>query len=77
MNLGSGSETSIRELTQFILRLGGFRGSVRWDPTRPDGQPRRRLDTCRAEKEFGFKARTRFEDGLRKTIQWYEGSRGP
>jgi len=55
-----------------VVKLTGFQGSVRWDPTRPDGQPRRRLDTSRAERAFGFRARTLFEEGLRRTIAWYE-----
>jgi GDP-L-fucose synthase len=48
-----------------------FKGEIRWDTSKPDGQPRRRLDTSRAEKEFGFRAKTNFEEGLKKTIDWY------
>jgi len=57
---------------ELIVRLTGFKGEVRWDPTKPDGQPRRALDTSRARERFGFEARTTFEDGLRATIAWYE-----
>ncbi len=71
VNLGSGHEISIRELVALIVRLTGFRGEITWDTSRPDGQPRRRLDTSRAEKEFGFKAQVSLEEGLRRTIQWY------
>jgi len=58
-----------------IARLTGFTGRIEWDTSKPDGQPRRCLDTSRAEKLFGFKARTGFEEGLRKTIAWYEEAR--
>lgn len=75
VNIGSGFEISIRDLTQLIARLTGFLGEIRWDPTRPDGQPRRCLDTTRAWREFGFRARTPFEEGLRRTIEWYEKHR--
>jgi GDP-L-fucose synthase len=54
-----------------IIKLSGFKGRIIWDKTKPDGQPRRCLDTSRAEKEFGFKAKTPFEKGLKKTIEWY------
>ena len=72
VNLGSGKEISIKDLTELIARLTRFTGAIRWDPTKPDGQPRRCLDTQKADKEFGFRACTPFEDGLRKTIEWYE-----
>jgi GDP-L-fucose synthase len=71
VNLGSGKEISIKDLIGLICGIAGFRGEVRWDATKPDGQPRRLLDTSRAEKEFGFKAKTNFCDGLKKTIEWY------
>ena len=71
VNLGSGMEISIKDLVQLICRLMDFKGGIHWDATKPDGQPRRRLDTSKAEKEFGFKASTSFEEGLRKTIDWY------
>ena len=77
VNLGVGSELTIRDLTELIVRLTGFRGEVRWDPTRPDGQPRRALETSRAREAFGFTSRTPFEDGLRATIEWYEARRSP
>jgi GDP-L-fucose synthase len=75
VNLGTGVESSIRELTEFIASLVGFQGEIRWDLSKPDGQPRRMLDCTRAELEFGFKARTPFETGLRRTIEWYVNSR--
>ncbi len=75
VNIGSGMEISIRDLAELIARLTGFRGEIRWDPTQPDGQPRRSLDITRAEREFGFRARTPFDEGLRRTIAWYEQHR--
>jgi GDP-L-fucose synthase len=75
VNLGVGREITIKELVELIVRLTEFRGEVRWDPTKPDGQPRRALDTSRAKREFGFEAQTSFEDGLRTTIEWYQQSR--
>lgn len=72
VNLGSGEEISIRELVYLIRELSGFEGEIEWDTSKPDGQPRRRLDTSRAEREFGFKAKTSLRDGLRRTIDWYE-----
>jgi GDP-L-fucose synthase len=71
VNLGAGFEISIKDLVDLIVKLTGFRGKILWDPSKPDGQPRRMLDVSRAEKEFGFKAKTDFEEGLRKTIEWY------
>ena len=71
VNIGAGFEISIRDLVGLIMDLTGFRGRVVWDATRPDGQPRRMLDTTRAFKEFGFRAKTDFREGLAKTIDWY------
>jgi GDP-L-fucose synthase len=71
INLGAGREISIRELVALIGELCGFRGEIRWDSSKPDGQPRRCLDVSKAEREFGFRAQTDFRDGLRKTIEWY------
>lgn len=71
VNLGAGFEITIRELTEMIVRLSEFRGRIVWDSTKPDGQPRRMLDTQRAEKEFGFRAVVGLEEGLRQTIEWY------
>jgi GDP-L-fucose synthase len=71
VNIGAGSEISIKELTELLTKLTGFKGEIRWDTSKPDGQPRRCLDTSRAEKEFGFKAKKSFEDGLKETIKWY------
>lgn len=72
VNLGSSFEISIKDLLETIARLTGFDGEIRWDTTKPNGQPRRKLDTSRAEKFFGFKSQTTFEDGLNKTIEWYK-----
>jgi GDP-L-fucose synthase len=75
VNLGAGFEILIRDLVELIGRLMGFEGEIRWDPDKPDGQPRRCLDTSRAERLFGFRARTGFEDGLKRTIDWYRKQR--
>lgn len=75
VNLGSGREIAIADLVALIASMVGYQGSVRWDPSKPDGQPRRRLDTSRAEAEFAFVASTPLEDGLRATIDWYRGHR--
>ncbi len=74
VNLGAGFEISIRDLVDLITELTGFKGRVIWDTSRPDGQPRRCLDTSRAEHEFGFKAKVGLEEGLRRTIAWYRES---
>ena len=71
VNIGAGFEITIRELVEKIWRIMDLKGNVRWDTTKPDGQPRRCLDVSRAEKEFGFKAKTDFDEGLEKTISWY------
>jgi GDP-L-fucose synthase len=71
VNIGSGIEISVKDLVGLIAELTGFEGQVVWDTSKPDGQPRRRLDISRAEREFGFKAKTKFKEGLRKTIDWY------
>jgi GDP-L-fucose synthase len=71
VNLGAGFEISIRDLVHLIARLTGFQGKVLWDTTKPNGQPRRMLDTSRAREKFGFVAKTGFEEGLTKTIEWY------
>ena len=75
INLGVGHEITIRELVTLIARLTGYGGAVRWDTSKPDGQPRRALDTTRARARFGFQSRTTFEDGLRETVNWYLESR--
>ena len=75
VNLGSGFEISIKDLAKLISELTDFKGKVIWDKTKPDGQPRRRLDTKKAEKEFGFRAKTDFKEGLKKTIDWYKSAR--
>jgi len=72
VNLGAGFEISIKNLARSIAKLTGFKGRFIWDKTKPDGQPRRCLDTSRAYREFGFKAKTTFEEGLKKTIKWYK-----
>ena len=71
MNLGAGFEISIRDLAETIARLTGFSGKLVWDPSQPDGQPRRSLDTSRAETLFGWKASTPLEAGLRRTVDWF------
>lgn len=71
VNIGSGIEISINNLAEIIARLTGFEGVIKWDTTKPDGQPRRRLDVSRAKKEFGFEAKVDFEEGLKRTIEWY------
>lgn len=75
VNLGAGFEISIKDLVELIAKLTGFKGKIVWDATKPDGQPRRCLDISKAEKEFGFKAKISFEEGLKKTIDWYMGNR--
>lgn len=71
VNLGAGFEITIRELATLIKKLSGFKGAIVWDKTKPDGQPRRKLDVSKASREFGFKAKTSFEKGLKDTIDWY------
>jgi GDP-L-fucose synthase len=71
VNLGAGFEISIKDLVDLIVKLTRFNGEIVWDATKPDGQPRRMLDVSKAEKEFGFRAKTNFENGLKKTIEWY------
>jgi GDP-L-fucose synthase len=71
VNLGSGMEISIKDLAETIARITGFTGKLVWDTTKPNGQPRRSLDTSRAEQYFGFRAQMPFEEGLRRTIEWY------
>ena len=75
VNLGSGSEIPIRELAEKIASLTGFRGRLSWDATKPDGQPRRSLDTSRAAQQLGWRASTSLDEGLAKTIAWYRGQR--
>jgi GDP-L-fucose synthase len=75
VNLGSGDEISIKDLATLIAKHTGFTGDLVWDATKPDGQPRRRLDTSRAKKAFGFEARVGFDEGLRRTVEWYEQNR--
>ena len=72
VNIGTGLEVSIKSLAKLIANLTGFKGKIIWDKAKPDGQPRRRLDTSRAQREFGFKAKTGFEEGLKRTIDWYK-----
>ena len=75
VNLGTQSEITIKALAGLIARLTGFTGKIKWDAAKPDGQPRRKLAVSRAFKEFGFKAKTPFEEGLKKTISWYNQQR--
>jgi len=76
VNIGAGFEISIRNLVDLIVELTGFTGKVTWDETKPDGQPRRMLDTTKAYQEFGFKAKTDLREGLKKTIDWYRKLKG-
>ncbi len=71
VNLGSSFEIGIRDLVHAIASATGFRGEIRWDPTQPNGQPRRKLDTSRAFEEFGFRSEVTFDEGLRRTVEWY------
>ncbi|MBU1726447.1 MAG: NAD-dependent epimerase/dehydratase family protein, partial [Candidatus Omnitrophica bacterium] len=75
VNLGSNFEISIKDLVELIVRLTEFKGRIEWDPSMPDGQPRRCLDISRAYKEFGFQAKIGFEEGLKSTISWYKKAR--
>ena len=75
VNIGASFEISIKDLTETVARLTGFEGSIRWDTSKPNGQPRRKLDTTRAREAFGFEAKTDFEEGLRRTIDWYANER--
>ncbi len=77
VNIGSGQEISIKELAQLIAHLTGFEGQLVWDTTKPNGQPRRALDTSRAADYFSWRAGTNFEQGLRQTIEWYRKNRKP
>jgi GDP-L-fucose synthase len=76
VNIGAGMEIRISDLIAMIARLTGFKGEIAWDASKPDGQPRRCLDVSRAEREFGFRASTEFETGLRRTIEWYRSQAG-
>jgi len=76
VNLGSGEEIPIRDLVQTIAELTGFTGAIRWDASKPNGQPRRKLDTSRAQAAFGFRAQTPFRIGLAQTIAWYQAQQG-
>jgi GDP-L-fucose synthase len=75
MNLGSGREITIKDLTELVAKLVGFEGKITWDSSKPDGQPRRCLDVSRAKQEIGFVAGTSLEDGLKKTIEWYRANK--
>ncbi len=75
VNIGAGTEISIKDLMALITRIAGFKGEIIWDTSKPDGQPRRCLDTTRAEREFGFKAKTELKEGVKKTIDWYVKNR--
>ena len=76
VNIGTGQEITIRELVHLIAELSSFQGEICWDTEKPDGQPRRCLDTSKAKQEFGFTAKTTLREGLRKTIEWYRENRG-
>jgi GDP-L-fucose synthase len=72
VNIGAGQEITIRELVELIAELSGYKGKITWDTSKPDGQPRRRLDISKAKHEFGFEAKTNFRSSLEKTIEWYQ-----
>ena len=72
VNLGTDLEISIKDLAELIAKLTGFKGKIIWDKSKPDGQPRRRFDTTKAEKRFGFRSKMDFEEGLKRTIDWYK-----
>ena len=74
VNLSASFEISISALVDLIVKLTGFTGKVVWDSSKPDGQPRRMVDTSKAENEFGFKAHPGLEEGLRKTVEWYRST---
>jgi len=75
VNIGAGFEIKIKDLVEKIVKITGFNGRIQWDSSKPDGQPRRRLDTTRAKKLFGFTAKTSFDDGLKATVDWYIADR--
>lgn len=75
VNLGTDEEVAIKDLAELICKLAGFEGELRWDSSKPDGQPRRRVDTSKAKELFGFEAKVGLEDGLRRTIEWYRANR--
>ena len=72
VNIGSAFEISIKELAELIKSLTEFRGKIVWDTTKPDGQPKRKLDVSKAKREFNFISKTSFETGLKKTVEWYQ-----
>ena len=72
VNIGAGFEIKIKDLVKLIVKLTNFKGKIAWDQSQPDGQPRRMLDTFRAKNEFGFEAKMNFEEGLKRTIEWYK-----
>ncbi len=75
VNIGAGFEITIKSLAEKIVQFTGFKGGIRWDSSKPDGQPRRRLDVSKAKEHFGFEAKTSFDEGLKATIDWYMASR--
>lgn len=75
VNIGAGFEITIKELAEKIVKLTGFKGEIRWDSSKPDGQPRRRLDVSKAKRYFGFEAKTSFDEGLEATVDWYKANR--
>jgi GDP-L-fucose synthase len=74
VNLGTDLEISIKDLAELILKITDFKGKIRWDTSKSDGHPRRKLDTSQAKEEFGFKAKMNFEEGLKRTIEWYRNN---
>src|SRR5205085_11803490 len=74
VNLGTGEEIAIRDLAQLVAAATGFEGQIVWDTTKPNGQPRRRLDTSRARERFGFEAHTPLREGIERTVAWYQAA---
>ena len=75
VNLGAGWEISIKDLAELIAEAVGYKGDIVWDTTKPNGQPRRKLDVSRAKERFGFEAQVPFDEGIRRTVEWWEANR--
>ena len=74
VNLGAGWEISIKDLAELIAEAVGYKGDIVWDTTKPNGQPRRKLDVSRAKERFGFEAQVPFDEGIRRTVEWWEAN---
>ena len=75
VNLGAGWEISIKDLAELIAEAVGYKGDIVWDTAKPNGQPRRKLDVSRAKERFGFEAQVPFDEGIRRTVEWWEANR--